>query len=126
MPMLTDNLEVFLNFCDSLANVHIKWIEDPTAHERMSLSTTIMDFLSDCRSFFKLETYKIYANHPAMILLQRLYERIEAFRLDDDRSYKLFDTFELPTDQHWNEIQKLAIKTHEALNIFVKELRTHE
>lgn len=126
MLMPTDNLEVFINFCDSLANIHIHWISDPAAHKRISLSTTILDFMSDCKTFFQLETYKLRANQPAFILLKNLYEKIDAFILNDERSYKLFETFELPNDPHWNEIQKLAKKTQDALNLFLKEVHTNK
>lgn len=124
MPMPANNLDLFINYCDSFANVYINLISDPFAHKHMNLPTTIMDFLSDCRSFFELEEYRIRREQSPFMLLKNLYEKIDAFQMDDKKSYKLFETYELPNDPEWNEVQKLAKKTQEILNLFLKEVHT--
>jgi hypothetical protein len=116
MSMSEDNLETFYNFCKSLAEVHIKWMADPKAHERETLETTITDFLADSRNFFELEGYKTYKNHPACIQLKKLNEVLETYYFDGTTSSPFS-----PTDPEWIEIQTLAKKTLKSLYTLINE-----
>lgn len=123
MPMSIEKSELFLNYCNNIAHVHMKQI-GCLEYDSLTLPTIIMDFLSDCKTFFEMDLYKTYSNHDAILLVKDIYDKIDAFRLDDARSFKLFKTTELANDFHWIEIQKLAKKAEKALETFQIKVRS--
>jgi hypothetical protein len=121
MSVQKHNLEIFLNFCKSLVNVHIKWISDPEAYRRETTATTVEDFLTDCGRFFNLETYKKNAAHPACVQLKDLYEALRSYYSD-----KTVCDYFSPIDPQWTRIQTIARRTQESLNVLIKEKEQHE
>ncbi|HEY5260162.1 MAG TPA: hypothetical protein VIJ46_05880 [Rhabdochlamydiaceae bacterium] len=114
--MQSDNLESFLNYCNSLRNVYIRWIADPDASNNPMLEFTLGQFIRVCGDFLEMESFKAHAERPACKLLQELYEKIIEF---DEISYIDFK------DPRWITIQDLARKTEKALTTLIEEQRPH-
>lgn len=116
MSMQSDHLETFLNYCNSLRDVYIKWIADPDAPNNQMLELILDQFITLCGDFLEMESFKARAEYPACKLLQELYKKIIDF---DEIFYMDFK------DPRWIAIQDLARKTEKALTTLIEEQRPH-
>lgn len=114
--MQSDNLESFLNYCESMRDVYIKSIADPDAPNNPMLEFTLGQFKSLCGDFLEMESFKAHAEHPACKLLQELYDKLIDFDEISDIDFK---------DPRWIAIQALATKTEKALTTLIREHRPH-
>ncbi len=112
----SDTVESFINWCNSMRVVYIKWIADPNAADNPYLELTLGQFITCCGRMLEMQTFKAYAEHPACKFLQELYEKINDF---DEIYYMDFK------DPRWIAIQDLARKTEKALTTLIGELRPH-
>ncbi len=109
-------IEYFLNHCRSLIVSSLDWLSNPQKLEKApsfpDFANYVETFIEVAQDLFETAEYDFFANDPALLLLKKLYSKIEDYSIKE----------ELLHDPKWIEIQKLAKETSEALNLFIKKL----
>lgn len=121
-------IECFLNLCTSLIDSSLGWLSSPE-QQRNSWSSEksfpdfdiIMEsFAIGVKDIFSTDEYKHFANEPVFLLLNRLYSKVNEYYYTTENIMKSMHKEVLLSDPKWNEIQKMAKETVEALNAFIK------
>jgi len=122
-------IESFLNACESLHDLSIKWLGDPLLQKKdwdnlnpdvRVIDIKIEEFLSLSEDLFEYELFEKKSTHPAFKLLKTLYDKVDSF-YSSKHILKTSSKEKYFKDSKWLEIQALAKKTGETLEIFIKE-----